>query len=71
VWLKPGPGRIKINGKEENIYFARPVLRMILRQPLVAADAMASTTSSARWSAVDCPARQVRFARHLEGADAL
>ena len=37
VWLKPGPGRIKINGKEEDIYFARPVLRMILRQPLVAA----------------------------------
>jgi small subunit ribosomal protein S9 len=37
VWLKPGPGRIKINGKEENTYFARPVLRMILRQPLVAA----------------------------------
>jgi len=37
VWLKPGPGRIHINGKEENIYFARPVLRMILRQPLVAA----------------------------------
>jgi small subunit ribosomal protein S9 len=37
VWLKPGPGRIKINDKEENIYFARPVLRMILRQPLVAA----------------------------------
>ncbi len=37
VWLKPGPGRIKVNDKEENIYFARPVLRMILRQPLVAA----------------------------------
>jgi small subunit ribosomal protein S9 len=37
VWLKPGPGRIKINGKEEGTYFARPVLRMILRQPLVAA----------------------------------
>jgi small subunit ribosomal protein S9 len=37
VWLKPGPGRIHINGREENIYFARPVLRMILRQPLVAA----------------------------------
>jgi small subunit ribosomal protein S9 len=37
VWLKPGPGRVRINGKEENIYFARPVLRMILRQPLVAA----------------------------------
>jgi small subunit ribosomal protein S9 len=37
VWLKPGPGRIRVNGKEEDIYFARPVLRMILRQPLVAA----------------------------------
>jgi len=38
VWLKPGPGRVLINGKEEKIYFARPVLRMILRQPLVAAN---------------------------------
>jgi small subunit ribosomal protein S9 len=37
VWIKPGPGRIHINGKEETVYFARPVLRMILRQPLVAA----------------------------------
>ena len=37
VWLKPGPGRIRVNGKEEDAYFARPVLRMILRQPLVAA----------------------------------
>jgi len=38
VWVKPGPGRILINGKEEKVYFARPVLRMILRQPLVAAN---------------------------------
>jgi small subunit ribosomal protein S9 len=36
VWLKPGRGAIVINGREEKIYFARPVLRMILRQPLVA-----------------------------------
>jgi small subunit ribosomal protein S9 len=36
VWVKPGPGRIIVNGKEETVYFARPVLRMILRQPLVA-----------------------------------
>jgi small subunit ribosomal protein S9 len=34
VWIKPGLGRITVNGKEEKIYFARPVLRMILRQPL-------------------------------------
>jgi small subunit ribosomal protein S9 len=38
VWIKPGPGRITINGKEEKIYFARPVLRMILRQPFMAAN---------------------------------
>jgi small subunit ribosomal protein S9 len=35
VWVKPGAGRITINGKDEKIYFARPVLRMIMRQPLV------------------------------------
>ena len=37
VWLKPGAGRIVVNGKEESVYFARPVLRMIVRQPLVKA----------------------------------
>ncbi len=37
VWVKPGPGRISVNGRDEEVYFARPVLRMILRQPLVAA----------------------------------
>ena len=38
VWIKPGLGRIVVNGKEEKIYFARPVLRMIVRQPFVAAN---------------------------------
>src|ERR1700757_706415 len=38
VWIKPGHGRITVNGKEEKIYFARPVLRMILRQPLIASN---------------------------------
>jgi small subunit ribosomal protein S9 len=37
VWIKPGLGKIVVNGREEKIYFARPVLRMILRQPLIAA----------------------------------
>jgi small subunit ribosomal protein S9 len=36
VWVKPGSGRIVINDKEEKLYFARPVLRMIVRQPLIA-----------------------------------
>jgi small subunit ribosomal protein S9 len=37
VWIKPGKGLITINDKEEKVYFARPVLRMIVRQPLIAA----------------------------------
>lgn len=37
VWVKPGSGKITVNGKEFNAYFARPVLQMILRQPIVAA----------------------------------
>ena len=37
VWIKPGKGVITVNGKEEKLYFARPVLRMIMRQPLIAA----------------------------------
>ena len=38
VWLKPGSGIIKINGKVSDDYFARPVLRMLINQPLVAAE---------------------------------
>ncbi len=38
TWLKPGSGRITINGRDQEVYFARPVLRMILVQPLVATD---------------------------------
>lgn len=38
VWLKPGAGRIIVNGKDHMEYFARPVLQMILKQPIAAAD---------------------------------
>ncbi len=38
VWVKPGTGRITSNDKDEKTYFARPVLRMIVRQPLIAAN---------------------------------
>ena len=38
VWIKPGSGRITINGREFEKYFARPVLRLVLLQPLVAAE---------------------------------
>ena len=38
VWIKQGSGNISINGKSSNDYFARPVLRMLINQPLVASD---------------------------------
>ena len=37
VWVKPGTGKITIYGREFRTYFARPVLQMILQQPIVAA----------------------------------
>ena len=33
VWIKPGTGKITVNGRDQEVYFARPVLRMMLAQP--------------------------------------
>ena len=50
VWIKPGSGKVTVNGKEMDAYFARPVLQMILRQPFQVAgvegefDVMATVT---------------------------
>jgi len=33
VWIKPGSGRVTVNGRDIAVYFARPVLRMLLSQP--------------------------------------
>ena len=33
VWVKPGSGKIVVNGRDQEVYFARPVLRLILAQP--------------------------------------
>jgi small subunit ribosomal protein S9 len=38
VWIKPGPGKITVNDKAVEVFFARPVLRMLIQQPLVAAN---------------------------------
>ena len=38
VWIKPGNGKITVNGREQEKFFARPVLRMLLQQPFEAAD---------------------------------
>jgi small subunit ribosomal protein S9 len=37
VWIKPGAGKVTVNNREVEVYFARPVLRMMIQQPLVAA----------------------------------
>ncbi len=37
VWIKPGSGKVVVNGKTMAEYFARPVLQMILRQPFTIA----------------------------------
>ncbi|WP_279351045.1 30S ribosomal protein S9 [Erythrobacter litoralis] len=33
VWLKPGSGKVTVNGKDQEVYFARPTLRLIIDQP--------------------------------------
>ncbi|MFN3524102.1 MAG: 30S ribosomal protein S9 [Phenylobacterium sp.] len=38
VWIKPGKGQITINGRDQEVYFARPVLRMMIAQPLQVTD---------------------------------
>ncbi|MGN7159717.1 30S ribosomal protein S9 [Sphingomonas sp. SAFR-052] len=38
VWLKPGSGKITINGRDQEVYFARPTLRLVINQPFGVAD---------------------------------
>ncbi|CAI3949332.1 Ribosomal protein S9 (RpsI) (PDB:4V4H) [Commensalibacter communis] len=38
VWIKPGKGEITVNGRTAEVYFARPVLRMLINQPFEVAD---------------------------------
>lgn len=38
VWIKPGKGKVTVNGRDIEQYFARPVLRMIINQPLAVAN---------------------------------
>jgi small subunit ribosomal protein S9 len=33
VWLKPGTGKIVVNGRDQTVYFARPTLRLVINQP--------------------------------------
>jgi small subunit ribosomal protein S9 len=38
VWIKPGSGKVTVNGRDQEVYFARPVLRLIIRQAFEVAD---------------------------------
>ena len=38
VWLKPGSGKVVVNGKDQEVYFARPTLRLIIDQPFAITD---------------------------------
>jgi small subunit ribosomal protein S9 len=38
VWIKPGSGKVTVNGKDFTAYFARPVLQLIVQQPIGVAD---------------------------------
>jgi small subunit ribosomal protein S9 len=38
VWLKPGSGKITINGRDQEVYFARPTLRLVINQPFGVAE---------------------------------
>jgi small subunit ribosomal protein S9 len=38
VWLKPGKGKITVNGRDQSVYFARPTLRLVINQPFDISD---------------------------------
>ena len=38
VWLKPGSGKVIVNGKDQEVYFARPTLRLVIDQPFAITD---------------------------------
>jgi small subunit ribosomal protein S9 len=37
VWIKPGTGKVTVNGRDQEVYFARPTLRLVINQPFVIA----------------------------------
>ena len=38
VWIKPGSGKVIVNGRDQEVYFARPTLRLVINQPFQVAD---------------------------------
>jgi small subunit ribosomal protein S9 len=38
VWIKPGSGKVTVNGRDQDVYFARPTLRLVINQPFVVSE---------------------------------
>ncbi len=38
VWIKPGTGKVVVNGRDQEVYFARPTLRLVINQPFVVSE---------------------------------
>ena len=38
VWIKPGTGKVTVNGRDQDVYFARPTLRLVINQPFQVAE---------------------------------
>lgn len=38
VWVKPGSGKVTVNGRDQEVYFARPTLRLVINQPFTVTD---------------------------------
>jgi hypothetical protein len=72
VWVKPGTGKITVNGRDFVKYFARPVLQMVVQQPVVAA-ARQGPVRRRLHRHRRRPLRPGRCcpSRHLQGADLL
>lgn len=71
VWIKPGAGKIIVNTREVEVYFARPVLRMLIQQPLVAAARAGQYDVICTVAGGGLSGRRCCASRHLQGADLL
>ena len=72
VWLKPGSGKIVVNGREQEVYFARPTLRLIINQVFDVTDRKGQydVVATVKGGGLSGQAGAVR-ARHFDRADPL
>ena len=72
VWVKPGSGKITVNTRAIEVFFARPVLRMLIQQPLVAANRQTQydVVCTVSGGGLVGPGRR-GASRHFQGADLL